>query len=215
MTQGSAARNDKRLGKKKTQHQTHSFAQMMSQAQLKALEPYIQQLVANQFRQATQGIYQFIMNERQMMTTRQLAFETLLKENTEWFTEEKLGLAIVNVEDDALGLKSVDEPAAPGDKVRIEFQAMPHTQTEFTPPNKLAINDLQGKGPSGGVQTHEALEAAIVGMKVGETKEFLVPEAVEEGKEPEHTKVRVTVKRISRAPTPVEAPKADEGAKSE
>jgi FKBP-type peptidyl-prolyl cis-trans isomerase (trigger factor) len=214
MTQASSARNEKRLGKKKPQHQTHSFAQMMSAAQLKALEPYIQQLVAEQFRQATQGIYQFVMNERQMMTTRQLAFETLLSENTDWFTNEKLGLAIVKVEDDALGLKSVDDGAASGDKIRLEFQAMGHAQTEYSAVNKLTINDLQAKGPNGTVQTHEALETALLGMKVGETKEFLVPEPVEEGKEPEHTKVKVTVKRISRAPVP-EVTAKNEGGKSE
>ncbi len=185
----------------------------MSQAQLNALKPYVQALVAEQFQQATQGIYQFVMNERSQMQTRQLAFERLLKANTTWFTEEVLALAVADVEDEALGLKTTDDAAKEGDKVRVELQVMAHNKTEWTPGNKLAIHELNVKGPNGSVQTHEALENAVIGMKVGETKEFLVPEPVEEGKEPEHTRVKVEVKRISRA---LEAPApAGEEAKGE
>lgn len=201
MSQASSARIEKRLGKKTTAPRpTQSFSQMMSQAQLNALKPFIQGLVAEQFQQATQGIYQFVMNERSSMMTRQLAFERLLKDNCPWFTEDALAMTVALVEDEALGLVQVTDEAKEGDKIRLDFQAMESTMKEYGKLNKLAIHSLNTKGPNGNVQTHETMEQTIVGMKLDEAREFLIPETVEEGKEPEHTRIRVVLKRISRKP---------------
>lgn len=184
---------------------TQSFAQLMSDAQLNALKPYVQNLVAEQFQAATRGIYQFIMNERSMMMTRQLAFERLLKAHTDWFSEDLLGTTIADVEDEALGLVSVSTPVESGDKVRIEFQAQPTDQTEYGEVHKVIIKNVLTKGPNDTFQTHEALETGLVGLNLNDTREFMVPEPVDEGKDPEYTRIKVTVKRISRA-----QPKAQE-----
>jgi hypothetical protein len=204
MTQSSPARLDKRLNKKKPAA-NKSFDQLVGDATLARLKPFIQQSVNQAAQQIVQSFYQISMNERTMMQTRQMAFERLLKENCPWFNEDVLALAVADVEDEASGMKVVDDAAQAGDKVRLEYEVKPKDQGEWTAPAKLAVHSLLTKGPGGNVQTNEGLEAGLVGLRVGESRELLLPEPTEEGQEPENTRVKVTVKRVSRVP---EAPAA-------
>ncbi len=206
MTQASPARVAK-LNAKKKPLQNRSFDQLVSDTTLNRLKPYIQQLVAESSQQVVQSIYQAMMSERAMMQTRQLAFESLLKKNVPWFNDDVLAMEVARVEDESAGVVEVQDGARPGDKVRLEFEAKQEGQTEFTAPQKLAIHSLLTANPQGQVQTgSEPFEQGILDLKAGETREFLLPEAVEEGKEPEHTRIRVTIKRVSRATAPVVAP---------
>ncbi len=208
MTQASPARLEKRLNKKKP-NQTRSFDQLVGDTTIARLKPYIQQQIGMLGQQIVQSIYQTMMQERSMMQTRQLAFENLLRRNTTWFNDEVLAMEVASVEDQAEGATEV-EAAEEGDKVRVEFQSRYLDQGEWSTLQKLAVHSLLRKGPQGNVQTgSEAFEKALLGMKAGETREFLLPEVPEEGKEPENTRIKVTVKRVSRrpgAPTPAAAP---------
>jgi hypothetical protein len=207
MTQASVTRLDKKLGnKKKPQHASQSFAQMVSGAQLKALQPYIQQQVALAAQQMVGSIYQTMMSERAMMQTRQLAFERLLTKNTTWFNDEVLAMAVADVEDESAGMVSTEGPIAEGDKVRLEFAAQPSDAKEFSPMSKLAVHAVGRKNQQGTVQTHPELETNLVGMKVGDVKEFLIAEPVQEGKEPENTRIKVQVIRISQPKKVAAAP---------
>ena len=208
MTQASPARVEKLVGKKKAQaakpHQNRSFDQLVSDAMLARLKPFIFDQVGAAAEQIAQSIYKMVLSEKAMTQTRQLAFELLLKENCPWFNDDVLSMAVARVEDDSAGRVLVDDEAKPGDNVRVEFQARRNDAGDFSEVQKLAIHALGQKGRSGTVQSNsEEFETALVGMKTGETKEFLIPEEAEEGKEPENTRVRVTVKRISRVPAPI------------
>lgn len=199
MTQASAARVEKLVNKKKA-HANRSFDQLVSDTTLARLKPYVQSQVMQASQQIIQSVYQAMMSERAMMQTRQLAFERLLTQNCPWFNEQVLAMAVAEVEDESAGYSSVDDEAKPGDKVRLEFQAKHLDQGEWSSSNKLAVNSLLAKNADGNVQTaSEAFEQNLVGMKVGETKEFLLPETVKEGEEPENTRLKVTIMRISRA----------------
>lgn len=202
MTQASTARIEK-LNKKKP-HQNRSFDQLVGDSTIARLKPYIQGLVGQAAQQIVQNIYQAMMSERAMMQTRQLAFESLLKQNVPWFNDDVLAMEVAKVEDQSAGVVEVDDVAQVGDKVRLEFQSRHKDQGEWTAPSKLAIHSLCTLGPQGNVQTgSEVFEKTLVGMRKGETRELLVPEAVEEGEEPENTRIKATVVLVSRAPTPV------------
>lgn len=206
MTQASVTRIEKKLNKKKPTtnmpHQTKSFDQLVADTTLERLKPYIQQQVGMAGQQILNSIYQTLMQERAMMQTRQLAFERLLRANTTWFNDEVLSLAVADVEDESAGLSGVTGPIVEGDKVRLEFSAQPSNAAEPSQMSKLAVHSVMRKNPNGTVQTHEDLEKNLVGLSAGETKEFLIAEPAEEGKEPENTRIKVTVIKVSRAPAP-------------
>lgn len=211
MTQASAARIEK-LNNKKKPHQNKSFDQLVGDATIARLKPYIQGLVGQAAQQIVQNIYQAMMSERAMMQTRQLAFESLLKKNVPWFSDDVLAMEVAKVEDQSAGVSEVEDAAQLGDKIRLEFQSRYQDQGEWTAPNKLAIHSLGTKSPQGQVQTgSEDFETVLIGMKKGETREFLLPEAAEEGKEPENTRIKATVIMVSRAPTPVEVASSPAG----
>lgn len=213
MTQASPARLDKRLAKKKP-NQSRSFDQLVGDASVARLKPYIQDLVGQASQMMVQQVFQAMMSERSMLQTRQLAFENLLKKNCAWFNDDVLAMEVATVEDQAEGATAIEGPAEVGDKVRLEFQAKHLDQGEWSPVNKLAIHTLNVKSPQGQVQTgSEVLEAQLVGMAAGETREFLLPEVPGEGQEPENTRIKVTVKRVSRRPKP--APVAEASANVE
>jgi hypothetical protein len=150
--------------------------------------------------QMSEKLSNFVVRERVMMQTRQLAFERILQKNCPWFNEEVLALEVAAVEDDAQGLVSVEDEVKEGDKVRLDFQMKSSDATEWTPVSKLAVVQVNVKGPNGAFQTHEVLEKSLLGLKIAEEKELLIPEAAEENKEPENTRVKVVVRKICRKP---------------
>lgn len=203
MTQASSARIEKVLANKKKPAPNRSFDQMVGDATMARLKPYISEQVAQASQQIVQNIYQAMMSERAMMQTRQLAFERVLKANAPWFTEDLLAMTVAEVEDESSGQVAVEDEIRLGDKVRLEFVARYNDVGDWTQVNKLAVHSLGSKGPGGNVQTNsEEFETGIVGMKAGETREFLMPEAEQEGKPSENTRIKVTVKRVSRTPAP-------------
>jgi hypothetical protein len=173
-----------------SQHATGSFAQMVSKAQVEQLKPYVEQIADQKMAELANKIfstvYQVVMQNQAQTQIRQLAFEKLLKEHTHWFKDEVLGLAVADVEDTAMGYESLSGPAQDGDKVRVEVLAV----TEGATLEKILINSLGSKNQMDLVQTFNHLEAALVGMSVGESKDL---DAVDDV-----PGLKVTVKRISR-----------------
>ncbi len=157
--------------KKKVAAPTRSFDEMVADAQIKRLQPIVQQQVTWAMQQASQAIYKFIMSERAQMQVRQMAFERLLKANAPWFNEDVLALEVAAVEDEAQGLVPSTEPAKVGDKVRVTVEIKGKDGT-YGDANKFAIHQVGVKSPTDTLQTNEDIETAIVGLNVGESREF-------------------------------------------
>lgn len=218
MTTGSQARVEKRMNLKKkaagttAPHQTHSFAQLVSEAQLKSLQPWIAQQVNLLGQQLSSQMFQVIMREKAQMLTRQVALERILKANLNWFTEDAIATTVMDIEDESEGAKQIgpEDAIVDSDKVVVDFQTQASKEEAYGAVNKLSIFAVNTKGQAGTVQTHADLEAGLIGRKVGETFEFLIPEGALPDKEPENTRVKVTVTRVSRRPAPPAAPVAVE-----
>lgn len=182
MTKASSKRVDKKLkDKKKKPHQTHSFAQMVSQAQLNALKPYIEEVVQQTVQltvaQNMQHISRLVLNHISQVQTRQLAVEKLLD-----LDKEKLSFHIAEIEDDAFGFETKEGMAEKGDKVRVEVQSKAEDEDAFGESEKVLINSLLSEDVNGNVQTLKELEEGILGLKSGETKEIVLPSAENEEK---------------------------------
>lgn len=187
------------MAPKKNQHATKSFDEMVASVQTKQMDKVIEAKVMQLGQQLLPAVYNMIIRERAAMQTRQLAFERLLKANAPWFNDDVLALAVADVEDESEGRKPTDEPAQAGDKVRLELWGQPADAAGYGEVQKLAIQGLMVRNPqNNAVQTDERLEEQLVGLKVGDVKEFLVPEPVAEGQEPEYTKLKVSIMRVSR-----------------
>lgn len=181
------------MAAKKQGHPTNSFAQLVSDAQIKALQPFVKEMVAQAVAQAAQSLYMTMMQERAALLTRQLAFERLMTQNTTWFNENVLAMAVADVEDDSAGLVKADT-VQENDKVRLELSVQNRETSEWTAPSKLAIHEVSKvSAQTQTVQTHVELEKGLIDMNLDETKEFTIPE--QQGPD---TTVRVTVKRVSR-----------------
>lgn len=197
--------NKPRNKKKTAPTPTRSFDQLVADNQIKRLEPLVRQIVAEDMRGATQAIYQFIMGERAALQTRQMAFERMLKVHTPWFSEDTLAIEVAKVEDESQGLVPSTEPVAIGDKVRVNVSVKePGADGKFSEDYgeviRFAIHEVGVKGVKGAgdeYQTNGSLEQAILGMVVGETKDFEMRENT--GVET-FTPCRVNVVMASRAP---------------
>lgn len=168
------------MAQKKKAAPTRSFEQLVADAQIKRLVPLVQQQVALAFQGATQAVYKFVMGEKANMMSRQLAFERLLKANTTWFNDEALAFAIATVEDESQGLVPSVDPVKVGDKVRAKLQVK-NAAGEYDEAEKFAIHQVGVQGQNGALQTGDAIEAAVLGLTVGGSKEFEMPQDVGEG----------------------------------
>ena len=195
------------MAKKKSAAPTKSFDELVSDTQIRKLQPMIQQMVGAAFQQATQAIYKFVLTERAALQTRQMAFERLLVANEPWFNMELLALEIAAVEDEAQGLVVSDAPAKVGDKVRVEACVKSEGAAEYGESSKFAIHQVGVKSPEGTYQTNEDLENAILGLRAGESREFDMSYFTGEGESKATDRAKVTVMRVSSAgPAPEGSP---------
>lgn len=179
------------MGKKK-EHVQQSFANMVSTAQVKQLEPLVRMLVAQETQANTQRLASLVLEELAGVKLRQLAIETLLISKGVT-TAEELKAEIVVQEDKILGYQPADT-AQENDLVRLTVSVQTEGEPEKSQPEKIRIQALNRK-INDRVQSFAELEAAIVGASVGSSGKVVVkPE--EEGEKT--IEVEYTVDRVSR-----------------
>lgn len=179
--------------KKKQVHATQSFTQMMSQAQLNALKPFIQQEVNN----TAYGLYRSLlkaMSESQAaVQTRLMALERLLIASGN-LNESAIGITVATIEDEVLGYTAVTDAAQPGDKLRLQVKSRAKG-TDTWNEDRLVINSLGTTNKDGAVQTLTELETALVLTTTNQTVTVTIPAEQEGGVEAE---LLATVVMISR-----------------
>lgn len=183
-------------------HANMSWEQMMSQAQLNALKPYINQQIAIGVQHQTQRMAGLVMEHIGQVQTRLLALEKLLDVD-----KEALSLHIAEFEDEALGYLTVTGPASEGDRVRVSVLSRNADEAEFgEETDKIMIDSIGRENQQGDVQTYVELEAALVGKNAGETVVVTIPKD-ENDEEGQDLVLQATIIRVSAKPVP-EAPQA-------
>lgn len=193
MTKASPARINKKVDKP---HTTTNFAQMMSNAQLNALKPFIKEEININGHAVLQKVSRMVLDQFATLQVRLLAFEKILKDNN-LLTDDKLALEVANVEDQLMGYKAAAEDAgvAENNRVRAEYYTKTDKDEEYKGPERILINSVNQKNVEGNVQTLPELEASIIGKKVGEATEFYLPGNPEDNSK--ETMMKVVIKRIS------------------
>jgi len=183
----------KRVKKSTGNHANDSFANLVGKAQTASQKAYIDQAVSIRLQQLAQPMFQqitkLVLDHIGQVQTRQLAVERLLSVDS-----DKLAVAVADVEDEARGYVVSTEAAKEGSLVRISTLSKAEDDEDFGDEEKIQINELLKKDPNGNVQTLIEIETNLVGLKTGESKQFVIPAESEEGKA---TVMKVTVVRIS------------------
>lgn len=151
------------MGKKdanKVQKPTHSFEQMVAEASLNRLKPFIE----FQVQEAATQMKREHVQDLQGMYERLTALEKLVLEKT-GTSDEEYSERVIDVQDMVHGLKQVSEACALGDTVRIEVSSKAKDQEEFQGSSRYMVQDL-GSGRAIGKE----LEDKILGMTKGETR---------------------------------------------
>lgn len=182
-------RNKKRVSGSRA---TNSFADMVGDAQIKKLHPYINQTVQQtvehymqvQQRQLVHTILEMTAN----MQVRQQALEELLLE-AGTFTQKNIYLKMAQVEDRALQFTQMSEGAERGDCLRLAIQE-DHGKLEY-----FKITSLGTKNSTGMVQTVVELEESLIGLKPEDYFEVIIP-ASQEGES--DTPIKGQVLTVSR-----------------
>ena len=177
--------------KKKKPHATQSFAQMVSHAQTKALQPYIEQVVAQKIQSSFVHLINHILQELAPIQLRQLAVERLL-ESKGVLDKNDLASAIATEEDKAFGYQETDDPAQKGDLVRLEVRTIGEEENS---PEKLKISQLMVPGKDGNLQTFPALEESLLGKSLGSVFQVTIP--AEQCSDDKDLTLEVVVKRLS------------------
>jgi hypothetical protein len=159
------------MGEKKSKpHATRSFEDMMASAQLKALQPFIQQQVLISGRENLMQLSQLLLQHLAEFRLRNFAIEAILKEKL-GVTDEDIAEKVSSEEDKIFNYSEVTYGASQGDLVRFEITTTLGKDSKRQPLNgKVAIQALNSKNESGQVQTMSELEEALIGMTKGESK---------------------------------------------
>lgn len=178
------------MGKKKNNgnkpHPNKSFEQYVADATLAKFEGYIDQ----QVEVVGRAMAQYQMRQLAVLTLRIKAIEELLGGKL-GVTAAELGDKVAEYEDQAEGFQEVkDGGLLVGDRARVEITHKKSEEADFSKPVRLMVNNA-GSGQTLG----EELEAALVGLTTGETREVIYgPEGV--------MTARLTINRLSRRPAP-------------
>lgn len=139
---------------------TQSFEQMVSDATLSKLKPFISDEVLRTSK---------LMVQEQMGSVQAL-FERLTA--VEKIITEKLGISddeyvnrVTDVQDELMQVKSVSRACKAGDILRVEVSTKKKEQTEYQGSTRMMISSL-GSGSAIG----KDLELSLIGLKAGETK---------------------------------------------
>lgn len=155
------------MGKRKNggkQHQTHSFEQLVANATLGKFSGYIDQQIQGLAQALVQRQAQSLGN----LVTRLVALEELMMEKFSDVTKATLADRVSNIEDASEGLQNVtDGGVLEGDRVRLELKTRTADQTEYQGSSRLLV-DNAGSGNTLGKE----IEAALIGMKAGDSKDI-------------------------------------------
>jgi hypothetical protein len=167
------------------QHAGDSFQTLAQKAIMEKVAPFIQQqMQVIQFQ--IQGEMQ---NTLRGMYTRITVMEEVMMDKL-GITEEEYVDMVIEKEDTSDGLEKVEDGAVEaGDRVRITVMTKTKEQEEFAGESKLVLDNC-GVAP---FQIGEELEPQVVGMALGETKDFPF------GKDKEMV-AKITIDRIARRP---------------
>lgn len=163
------------MGKKKTKANSQprmqqSMGQMVSRAALAQLGPEIQNMVLFYTKQYANQIAVQQASTLETLFARVVVLETIVMEKLGYTTEDLTNL-VAKIEDEKEGLTLVDGPAEANDVTRVEISTKTADQSEFQGSSRLKVPQI-GSGKSLGPE----IEAAIIGMKAGETKEITIGE---------------------------------------
>lgn len=183
------------MGKKKEQHASQSFGQMVSKAALTQLLPSIEGMVNNLgSRLAMQQARTY-----ELVFSRILVIEKILMEK-HGITETDLANKFADVEDERAKLTKADVVQV-GDTVRLEVKTKNTGDKEYQGSTRLKAQNF-----GTGINLGEELEKAALGMKVDEVREVAFGEKGE-------STASIQVNRISRpapkAPTVLETENAN------
>lgn len=177
------------MGKKKRQPSnakpTQSFEQMVSDASIAKLKPFIQQQVVqfgNMLAKNTESIFQALY--ARLETLEDLCFDKF------GVTQEDFALLVAATEDKHAGLTESGELVEKGDTVRIQISTKAKDQEEFQGTSRLKIDNV-GAGTNLGPD----IEEALIGKKIDEEFE------IEFGAEKEMV-AKIKVNRTARLPKP-------------
>lgn len=170
------------MSKKKNQlRPTMSFEQVVAQASLNRLKPYVSQMVS----QESQNIRGAMGQTLRTMFSRLVVMERILMEKF-GYSQDDLASLVSNVEDEHEGLVEVSDEVKLNDVVRFEIKTKAVDAVEYQGSSKLRTTKT-GTGENLGKE----IESNILGMKKGETKEFQI-----NPKKP--VDVCVTINKVSR-----------------
>lgn len=187
-------RKNKDPGRVRQAHPQQSFKEMVADATLARLSGYID----NEIEGAAQAILARQQNAMANLLTRLVATEEILSEKL-GVTKVELAERVANIQDRAEGYENItDRGAQQDDRVRIEIKTKTEDQVDFAGSSRLQI-DNTGSGSTLGKE----LEAGILGMAVGETRE------VKFGKDGSMA-ASITLNKISARPKQEAAPQAEE-----
>ena len=168
-------------------HANKSFADLVSKKQIQALQPMVFAMVSEASKQTSNELSKNFFQYIQNLQTRIMALEKVLEDRL-GVSEEDIIAKVVEIEDSASGHTAVSRGAQEGDLVRVTISTKSSAEgAEFTTPVRRAITNLSLASPA----FSKAVDAAILGMTAGETKEITV------GEEPNTLIVRLTVDKVS------------------
>lgn len=151
-------------GRVRQLHPTRSFEQLVAEATQVKLGAFIEGQIA----ELGQNL---LARQQQSLTSvmqRIIAIEEILLETVAGLTKDKLADRVATIQDRSEGFATVEDGlVAIGDRVRLEIKTKTADQAEFQGSSRFQL-DNTGSGATLGAE----LETAVVGMKVGETKEI-------------------------------------------
>lgn len=165
-----------------------SFEQMTAEANRKALEPYIAQLIGHYF----QVIKNSLTQELDGLYLRLTALEKIAMDKFDMSADD-LSDMIADIEDELSGLDKVEDgECVNGDVVRIEISTKlkKDEKEDYKGSTKYVLENLAN--PPFAIA--KEVEDSILGMKVGDVKETAF------GKGDAEVVAKIAIDRISRAP---------------
>lgn len=178
------------MGRKQThrgasQQGQKNFQEQIMSMTLKKFQPYIEMQVAN----AAQEVADQQKKLLESLYLRARVLEDIVIAKFEDIDSNYLAESVADLQDDLLNMEKV-ETSEKGDRVRITIKTKSEDQEDFQGESPILVNNV-GSGATLGAE----IEGQLLGMKVGEVKEFTF------GHEGKMT-ASVEVHRVSRTKKP-------------
>lgn len=188
-------------------YQNKDFMSTTAQKTLDLIKDNVDKMIHQHFQRLNQALQETTSNmaRSQMESaakvyTRIMAIEKTMMDKDPTITRESLRRKIVEVEDEATGHILVDRPATQGDYLRTTISTKRVDSETFSAPTQINIASLQNEP----AQTYPEVEAALVGMKAGDTK--IIDVAVKQGETTTNYNFQITLEFVSE---PTEEKKAE------